>query len=381
MAELLDESTPLLRDLRRGEIVEGQVMRVDSDGILVSVGHKSEGVVPAREMRSVGTDASARYKVGETIKVLVLDPSSGDGQALLSIDKARGEAAWDILEQALEDGTTVTARISGYNRGGAVVDVDGLQAFIPLSQVVVPPGMEHEQALSSRVGEEVTAKVLEVNRRRNRAVLSERTAIREEREGKKDQLLDQLQEGDVRHGRVTGVSNFGAFVDLGGADGLIHISELSWTPVASVEDVVKVGQEIDVHVLRVDRDSRRIALSLRRLQQTPWDKVMGKLEVGQIVSGEITKLTDFGAFARIEDGVEGLIHISELTERHIRHPKEVVDVGDTMKLKIVSLDPEKHRLGLSRKQAEADEVPTEYRDPDPEPFGTSVFRRQDDDAD
>jgi small subunit ribosomal protein S1 len=144
--------------------------------------------------------------------------------------------------------------------------------------------------------------------------------------------------------------------------------------------VVKVGQEIDVYVLRVDRDSRRIALSLRRLTQTPWDKVAGQLAVGQTVTGEVTKLTDFGAFARIADGVEGLIHISELTERHIRHPKEVVDVGDTMTLKIVSLDPEKHRLGLSRKQAEADEVPTEYRDPDPEPFGTSVLQREDDEA-
>lgn len=379
MAELLDESLPLLRELRRGEIVEGQVMRVDSDGILVSVGHKSEGIVPSREMRSVDPSAATRYRVGETIKVYVIDASSGDGQALLSIDKARGEAAWDILEQALEDGSTITARISGYNRGGAVVDVDGLQAFIPLSQVVVPPGMEHEQALASRVGEEVAAKVLEVNRRRNRAVLSERTAIREEREGKKDHLLDSLNEGDVRHGRVTGVSNFGAFVDLGGADGLIHISELSWTPVSSVEDVVKVGQDVEVYVLRVDRESRRIALSLRRLQRTPWDSVAGNLYVGQVVTGEITKLTDFGAFARIADGVEGLVHISELTERHIRHPNEVVDVGDTMMLKIVSLDLEKRRLGLSRKQAEADEVPTEYRDPDSGLMGT-VLEPEDDEA-
>jgi small subunit ribosomal protein S1 len=239
--------------------------------------------------------------------------------------------------------------------------------------------MEHEQALASRVGEAVTTKVLEVNRRRNRAVLSERTAIREEREGKKDELLDSLNEGEVRHGRVTGVSNFGAFVDLGGADGLIHISELSWTPVSSVEEVVKVGQEIEVYVLRVDRESRRIALSLRRLQQTPWDKTAGKLAVGQLVTGEITKLTDFGAFARIADGIEGLIHISELTEQHVRHPKEVVGVGDTMTLKIVSLDPEKRRLGLSRKQAEADEEPTEYRDPDPGHSGVSVFQSEDSD--
>ena len=375
MEELLDGSIPL-RELRRGEIVEGQVMRVDQDGILVSVGHKSEGVVPQREMRSVTADAAARYQVGETIQVYVLDASSGEGQALLSIDRARGEASWGILESLVETGGTIKAKITGYNRGGAVVDIDGLQAFIPLSQTVLPQGVEHEAALASRVGEEITAKVLEVNRRRNRAVLSERAANREQREGVKDALLDSLQEGDTRHGRVTGVSGFGAFVDLGGADGLIHISELSWAPVASVEDVVQVGQEIDVYVLRVDRDSRRIALSLRRLAPTPWDEAAETFAIGQLVTGSITKLTDFGAFARVNDAVEGLIHVSELTERHIRHPKEVVGVGDTMTLKIVSLDPERHRLGLSLKQAEADETPTEYRDPAPEPTRNLLMAKE-----
>lgn len=368
MEELLEGSVPL-REIRRGEIVEGQVMRVDSDGILVSVGHKSEGIVPQREMRSVTPDTAARYQVGESIQVYVLDASGSEGQALLSIDRARGEASWSVLEALAENGGTIRAKITGYNRGGAVVDVDGLQAFIPLSQTVLPPGVEHEAALASRVGEEVTAKVLEVNRRRNRAVLSERAATRDQREGVKDALLDALQEGETRHGRVTGVSGFGAFVDLGGADGLIHISELSWAPVASVEDVVQVGQEVDVYVLRVDRDSRRIALSLRRLAPTPWDQAAETFQIGRLVTGTITKMTDFGAFARVDDMVEGLIHVSELTERHISHPKEIVAVGDTMTLKIVSLDPERHRLGLSLKQAEADETPTEYHDPAPEPLG------------
>ena len=362
MEELLEGFLPL-RELRRGEIVEGQVMRADQDGLLVSVGHKSEGVVPQREMRSITPEAAARYQVGETILVLVLDIGGGEGQALLSVDKARGEAAWETLEQLAESGGTIEATITGYNRGGAVVDVEGLQAFIPLSQVVLAPGAEHESALASRVRETVTAKVLEVNRRRNRAVLSERAAMREQREGLKDQLLDSLQEGETRKGRVTGVSSFGAFVDLGGADGLIHISELSWNPVGSVEEVIQVGQELNVYILRVDRDSRRIALSLRRLEPTPWDLAANTFQLGQLVTGTITKLTDFGAFARVEDTVEGLIHVSELTERHIRHPKEVVDVGDTMTLKIVSLDPERHRLGLSLRQAE--EGPTEYRDPEP----------------
>lgn len=376
MAELLDESTPL-QELRRGDIVDGQVMRVDSDGILVSVGHKSEGVVPQREARSITPDSAARYQVGATIQVYVLDASHVDGHVLLSIDKARGESSWGVLEELFESGGTIQARITGYNRGGAVVDVDGLQAFIPLSQTIVPAGTDHEAALASRVGDEITVKVLEINRRRNRAVLSERAANREQREGAKDQLLDTLQEGDTRHGRITGVSNFGAFVDLGGADGLIHISELSWTPVTSVEDVVKPGQEVDVYVLRVDRETRRIALSLRRLEVTPWDRVAGQFIVGQLITGVITKLTDFGAFARIEDAVEGLIHISELTEQHIRHPKEVVSVGDARMLKIVSLDSDRHRLGLSLKQAEADETPTEYRDPEPEPASLFEFGASD----
>jgi small subunit ribosomal protein S1 len=369
MEELLEESIPP-RELRRGEIVEGQVMRVDQDGILVSVGHKSEGVVPQGEMRSVSGDAAVRYQVGETIPVYILDASSGEGQTLLSIDRARGEASWGILESLVETGGTIQAKITGYNRGGAVVDIDGLQAFIPLSQTVLPQGVEQEVALAARVGEEITAKVLEVNRRRNRAVLSERLANREQREDVKDALLDSLREGDTRHGRVTGVSGFGAFVDLGGADGLIHISELSWAPVASVEDVVAVGQELDVYVLRVDRETRRIALSLKRLAPTPWDAAADAFVIGQSVTGVITKLTDFGAFARVNDVIEGLIHVSELTERHIRHPKEVVGVGDTMTLKIVSLDPERHRLGLSRKQDEADQTPTEYHDPTPEPTNT-----------
>jgi small subunit ribosomal protein S1 len=378
MAELLEESMPL-RELRRGEIVEGQVMRTDQDGILVSVGNKSEGMVPLREMRSVTPEMADAFKVGDTILVFVLDAAMGEGQALLSVDKARGEASWHILEELAESGGTIQATITGYNRGGVVVDVDGLQAFVPLSQAVLPQGVEHEEALAARVGEELTVKVLEVNRRRNRAVLSERAAMREQREGLKDKLLDVLEEGERRKGRVTGVSSFGAFVDIGGADGLIHISELSWVPVSSVEEVVQVGQEVDVFVLRVDRETRRIALSLRRLEPTPWEDAEKKLELGQLVTGTITKLTDFGAFARIENTIEGLIHISELTERHIRHPKEVVDVGDTMALRIVSMDLERHRLSLSLRQVEEDNGPTEYRDPAPEPAPRSwQFEAEDD---
>lgn len=355
MAQLLEESQPI-RGLKRGEVVEGQVMRVDQDGILVSVGHKSEGVVPQREMRSMTPEMLESHTPGTTILVHVLDPSGAEGQALLSYDRARSVAAWVELEQKIDTGEKVRGRFVGHNRGGAIVDVDAVQAFVPMSQLNLPVGADPEEALAQREGEEGEFKVLEVNRRRNRAVLSERAAQREEREGVKEKLLEGLEEGDVRDGTVTGISSFGAFVDIGGADGLIHISELSWTPVATVEDAVSVGQKVEVYVLRVDRDNRRIALSLRRLTPTPWEQAVDKFALGQLVSGTITKLMDFGAFARVEDTIEGLIHVSELTDRHIQHPKEVVAVGDSLTLRIVSMDLGRQRMGLSLKQVEEFQV-------------------------
>ena len=351
MAELLEESLPL-RGLRRGEVVEGQVMRFDSDGILVSIGHKSEGVVPPREMRTLPPDLVERYAPGSAILVHVLDTAGSEGQAILSFDRARSESTWFALEQKVDTGEVVTGTFVGHNRGGAIVDVDGVQAFVPMSQVILEPGADPEEALRQREGQQAQLKVLEVNRRRNRAVLSERAALREQRDGLKEKLLESLQEGDVRTGIVTGISGFGAFVDIGGADGLIHISELSWAPVATVEEVVSVGQEVEVYVLRVARDTKRIALSLRRLTPTPWQNAVERFSLGQIVSGTITKLMEFGAFARVEDTIEGLIHVSELTERRIQHPKEVVQVGDTLTLRIVSMDLGRQRMGLSLKQVE-----------------------------
>lgn len=362
MEELLEGESPP-QELRRGDIVEGQVMRVDPDGILVSVGYKSEGVVPASELRSLGPDFTRAYNVNDPIRVYVVDTVGTEGQIVLSVDRARAVGLWTELEELGQSGGNISGRLVGHNRGGAVVDMGGIQGFVPLSQVSLPPGTDPDAALTARAGEELTLKVLEVNRKRNRVVLSERGALREQREEQKDQLLDTLQEGDRRRGRVTGISNFGAFVDIGGADGLVHISELSWAPVTTVDEIVNVGQEIDVEVMRIDRDNRRIALSLRRLQATPWEAASSQLVVGQVIEGTITKLADFGAFARVGNGIEGLIHISELTERHIRHPKEVVDVGDTMELRIMSLDVERRRLGLSLRHVEQDDTPMEHHDP------------------
>ncbi len=357
MAELLEAAEPV-RELRRGQVVDGEVVRVDQDGILVSIGHKSEGIIPLREARSLTHEELDRYQPGTTVWAYVLEMAGEEGQVVLSLDRARGEAAWRLLEQCHEDGSDVAARITGVNRGGAVVDVSGAQGFVPFSQLGTwsRRGGGNQEALEQRVGEEVMLRVLEVDRRRNRAVLSERAALEKQHEESKQRLFDTIEEGQVLQGRVSGTCNFGAFVDLGGADGLIHISELAWTPVANPEEVVKVGDEVGVYVLRVDRENRRIALSLRHLQSAPWDSVAERYEVGHLITGTVTKLVEFGAFVKVEEGVEGLVHVSELSDRHIHHPKEVVQPGDTLTLSVISLDPMRHRLGLSLKQVEADDV-------------------------
>ena len=401
MGELLKAMESSLKPLRRGDIVEGQVMRADNEGILVHIGHKAEGVVPPREMRTIAPEELDIMNVGDTVVAFVVRPETADGGAILSIDRAVGEQGWVTLEKDLESATTVEGTIVGFNRGGAIVEVANIQGFVPLSQLVsvsrdrfrtsqdnveeageetseAPPAFNSEavsedvpvessppppeaepepETVDEEIGKVLKLKVLEVNRARNRAIFSERQAVQEWRDEQKARLVEELTEGETRRGRVTGISSFGAFVDLGGADGLIHISELSWNPVESPEDVVHVGDEIDVFVLRVDIENRKIALSLRRLQPEPWDTINERYAVGDTVNAVVTKLTNFGAFARVEStegSVEGLIHISELTDRMITHPREVVREGDDVKLKILRIEPERRRLGLSLKQAEAE---------------------------
>ena len=355
MAELLDQSEPI-RSIRRGEIVVGEVMRVDPEGILVNIGHKSEGFIPVKEMRTVSEEVLEEIHAGDEIVAYVVRSDTDEGEAILSLDKARGESAWRNLQQYLDDGETIEGEIRSFNKGGAVVEVEGVQGFIPLSQLM-PMARdlgEEEQAaaLAQRVGQKVELQLLEVNRRRNRVILSVRQALQRKREQEKDRLLEELHEGEVRTGRVSGISDFGVFVDLGGADGLVHISEMSWESVKSPADMVQVGSEVEVFVLKVDRESRKIALSFRRLQPEPWDSINDKYHVGQLVEGVVTKLTTFGAFARIQGNIEGLIHISELSDRMVQHPKEVVGEGDALNLKIIRIEPERRRLGLSLKQAE-----------------------------
>jgi small subunit ribosomal protein S1 len=357
MADLLDQYVPS-KALRRGEIIDGKVMSKTGEGLLVNIGYKSEGLVPGREMRTLGPEGVAEIGVGDEIIAYVINPEGPDGSSILSIDRARGEQGWRILEKAMESDETTKGKIIGSNRGGAVVEAEGVQGFIPLSQLVGParelyvPGGEPPK--EGFIGMEVEFKIVELNRRRNRAIFSERAALQAWKQIQKMRLVQELNEGETRRGRVAGISNFGAFVDLGGADGLIHISELSWEPIKSPEEVVSVGDEIDVFILKVDRENLKIALSLRRLKPEPWDEVENKFSVGQIVDGVVTKLANFGAFARIDAGIEGLIHISELSHEVIKHPRDVVNEGDELKLKIIRIEPERRRLGLSLKQAQED---------------------------
>ncbi len=360
MAQLLAEQEDWSPSRRRGEAVEGSVISIDDDGVLVNIGTKSEGMIPTREMRTFDSAEFEALKPGDSIVATVVREEYG--QYVLSYDRAQAERSWRQLEKEQDTGNVLDGEVAGYNRGGLLVDVMGIQGFVPLSQlspehralVQSEPveGEEPTSALASLHGDKVAVKVIEVNRRRQRAILSERVAAQEQRDEKRLELLQELEVGSTRHGRVTGVQDFGAFVDLGGADGLIHISELSWEPVTSPSDVVQPGQEVDVQILKVDAETRRISLSLRRTQNDPWQVAVGQFSEGQIVEGTVTRLAAFGAFARLEGNVEGLIHISELTDHHIRHPKEVVTEGESYQLKILRIEPERRRLGLSLRQAE-----------------------------
>ncbi len=370
MGQLLDEMMSEIKTVRRGDIVEGVIMRAENgDGLYVNIGQKSEAHVPVNEMRTVDAPEDISELVGSSVIAMVVRPESGDNSAILSVDRAIGEQGWRYLEKAMNEGVVIEGKVAGFNRGGSIVEVEGVQGFVPMSQLVSIPrerfrlyqeeseGISEEEryaleaALDAELGKEIQMKVLEVNRGRNRAIFSERQAVQESRDALKAKLIEELSEGEVRSGVVTGISSFGAFVDLGGADGLIHISELSWSMVNSPEDVVKVGQQLDVFVLRVDADNKKIALSLRRLQPEPWETIHERLNAGDVVKATVTKLTNFGAFARVEDSIEGLIHISELSSRMINHPREVVREGDEVEVKILRIEPERRRLGLSLKQA------------------------------
>ena len=359
MARLLEEEISKMPSLRRGEALEGKVILINEEGVLVNIGAKSEGVVPLREIRSLGETELAALSAGDSI-VTVMMRQEENGQYLLSYDKAQAERGWIQLEQEMENGNSIAVKVTGYNRGGLLVDALGVQGFVPLSQLSGDRRSEMQESneeqiaeiLEKMIGEELSLKIIEVNKRRQRAILSERVFNQEERDEQRMQLMSELTEGSIVKGRVTGVREFGAFVDLGGIDGLIHISELSWQPVEQPSDIVQPSDEIDVYILKLDSESGRISLSLRRTQPDPWQIEIAKFSEGEIVDATVTRLTPFGAFAKIQDNIEGLIHISELSENHVRHPKEIVKEGDTHQVKILRIEPERRRLGLSIRQVQ-----------------------------
>ncbi len=365
LMDLLDNTSPRFRSLRRGEVVEGVVVQVSRDEILVDIGTKAEAVIPASESGASPNDLLSAVKVGETILAMVVEPEDREGHALLSLSQAQAERGWRTLQQASEDGATVDGEVVDFNRGGLIVLVAGLRGFVPLSQVVDlrqagAPDEAVEVRLERMKNRPMAVKVIEINRRRNRLILSERAAEQERRSKQRDQLIEDLKESEVRTGRISSVCDFGAFVDLGGADGLVHLTELSWSPVGHPSQVVQVGDTVDVLVLGVDREKKKIALSLKRLRSEPWQDIAQKYSIGQIVSARVTKLATFGAFAEIEPGLEGLIHISELSDERIQHPRSVVHEGEVVPVKVIRIEPERRRLGLSLRQArsEAEEAET-----------------------
>ncbi len=327
-------------------------MAIERDGLLVDIGFKSEGVVPQQEMLSLGAGPLSKVEVGQSVLVYVTQPETAVGQVGLSIDRARGEQGWRILQERFESGEVFDAEITGFNKGGLLANVEGVNAFIPMSQVVgAKPGSDGTNPLSAQVGRSLQLKVIEINRRRNRVILSERAALQEWRAEQKDRLLEELTQGEIRTGTVASIRNFGVFVDLGGADGLVHLSELSWDRNAQPEDLFKIGDEVTVYVLRVDKESKKIALSIRRAAPEQWEQMITQYAVGDVVPGVITKLVPFGAFARLPGPVEGLVHVSEIVERRIAHPEEVLEDGDVVPLKIVRIEHDRHRLGLSLREA------------------------------
>jgi small subunit ribosomal protein S1 len=362
--ELQEESTAEMGELpledwdyqrpKRGQVRTGVILAIRDQEIIVDVDAKRDGVVPFADMQRMGAESIQELSVGDEVPVYVLRPEDADGNLLVSLYHARAEKAWQRAAELADSGEVWEGEVIGYNKGGLVVPLDDIRGFVPASQVPgFPRGLSQEdrlQRLSEKVGETLQVKVIEINRRNRRLILSATSAQRQWRKRQRERLFKELREGEVRTGTVSSLCSFGAFVDLGGADGLVHISELSWQRVRHPREVVSVGDEVDVYVLRLEPERKRIGLSLKRLQPEPWALVEDKYELGQLVEGVVTNVVDFGAFAEIEEGIEGLIHVSELTEGTIAHPRDVVKKGDLLLLRIIRIDARRKRLGLSLKR-------------------------------
>ncbi len=359
METLLQEKGDMLLDFpQAGEIRTGVIASKSDTQILVSVGAKSEGVITGKELDAIPLEERQALQVGQQIPVYVISADDSNGTILLSYTRAQEQQSWDAVEKMLEAGEVYESKIEGYNKGGLIVPVHGLRGFVPASQIGLSrrmqmSGANAEQRYASLIGEPVTVRVIEVDRHRRRLILSERAASSETRQSLKERIIEELHEGEVRTGRVSSLADFGAFVNIGGADGLVHLSEISWEHVQHPSEVLEVGQEVRVKVISIDRERKRIGLSIRALQDDPWRKKVEKFKVGQLVEGVITRLTKFGAFARLEGDLEGLIHISEISDSRIEHPKEKLHEGDVVTLRIIRIDPEQRRIGLSLRKVDS----------------------------
>jgi small subunit ribosomal protein S1 len=362
MDALLDAESYELEIPRRGEIRVGTIARVTETDVLVDVGAKSEGMISSRELERLSDEQRAEFTIGKEINVYVVRSGGRDGTIVLSVVKAEEEQDWRHAEELLDKKDLFEGIVAGYNKGGLIVKLGQLRGFVPASQVSISrrrraQGESPDQRWGKMVDEPIITKVIEVDRRRNRLILSERAAAREARDALKEKLISDLQIGEMRSGHVISLADFGAFVDIGGADGLVHLSEISWKRISHPRDVLKIGQKVQVKVLGVDAERKRISLSLRALEPDPWESIVERYNEGQLVEGTITKLTKFGAFASLvgteEYDIEGLIHVSELSDRRIEHPREVIEEGQTLALRIIKIDLKQRRIGLSLKRVDS----------------------------
>jgi small subunit ribosomal protein S1 len=342
----------------QGEIRSGVIASLSQGQILVSVGTKSEGVITGKEYEAIPQNELAEFHLGKEIPVYVVNPEDSSGNLVLSYVRAREEVSWKDAEAMLASGETFHGAIVGYNKGGLIVPLGSLRGFVPASQIslsrrVAMSGDTPEQRWGKMVNEQIDVRVIEVDRERRRLILSERAASTETRESLKERVIDELKEGEIRTGRVTSLADFGAFVNISGADGLVHLSEISWDRIQHPSEVLKVGQEVKVKVISIDKEKKRIGLSIRQLLDDPWSNRVAKYQVGQLVEGTITRLTKFGAFARLEDDLEGLIHISEISEKRIEHPREVLHEEDVVTLRVIKIDANNHRVGLSLRRVDS----------------------------
>jgi small subunit ribosomal protein S1 len=353
--ELVQALEASLRDFNEGDLVSGKVVRIDRDEVLVDIGYKSEGVIPAKELSiRHDVDPGEVVKVGDDIEALVLQKEDKEGRLILSKKRAQYERAWSRIEQVMAEGGTIKGPVIEVVKGGLILDI-GLRGFLPASLVE----LRRVRDLHPYVGQELECKIIELDRNRNNVVLSRRAFLEESQSESRKKVLESLSKGDRRTGKVSSIVNFGAFVDLGGVDGLVHVSELSWRHVEHPSEVVQVGDEVEVEVLDVELERERVSLSLKATQEDPWKEFERRYSAGEILEGEVTKIVPFGAFVRVSEGIEGLVHISELAEEHVESADQIVQVGDRVRVRVVEVEVGRRRVSLSMRRVGEAEVTKE----------------------